>query len=51
MVSGAEKTSEYLSYGSEYVKQYITPKETAKEVDYKLKQRMEIARQGLDNYP
>jgi hypothetical protein len=50
MVSGAEKTSEYLSYGSDYVKQYITPEETAKEVDPKLKQRLETARYGSLNH-
>ena len=44
MVKGAEKTSVFLSYGCEYVKQYITPEETAKEVDPKLKQRLETAR-------
>ena len=44
IVSGAEKTTEYLSYGSEYAKQYITPDATAREVGPKLKQWLETAR-------
>jgi len=44
MVKGAVKTSEYLFYGSEYAKQYITPEETAREVDPKLRQGLEAAR-------
>eukprot|EP00092_Neocalanus_flemingeri_P023841 GFUD01025866.1.p1 GENE.GFUD01025866.1~~GFUD01025866.1.p1 ORF type:complete len:384 (+),score=122.26 GFUD01025866.1:39-1190(+) len=41
MVEGAMKTSEYLSYGSEYAKQYITPEAT--EVDPRVKQGLEAA--------
>ena len=44
MVKGAVKTSEYLFYGSEYAKQYITPEITAREVDPKLRQGLEAAR-------
>jgi len=44
MVKGAVKTSEYLYYGSEYAKQYITPEATAREVDPKLRQGLEAAR-------
>jgi len=44
MVKGAVKTSEYLFYGSEYAKQYITPEITAREVDPKLRQSLEAAR-------
>merc|ERR1719318_260247 len=44
MVKGAVKTSEYLFYGSEYAKQYITPEATAREVDPKVRQGLEAAR-------
>jgi len=44
MVKGAVKTSEYLFYGSEYAKQYITPEATAREVDPQLRQGLEAAR-------
>ena len=47
MVKGAVKTSEYLFYGSEYAKQYITPEITAREVDPKLRQSLEAARCAL----
>merc|ERR1719483_1546799 len=44
MVQGAVKTSEYLYYGSEYAKQYITPEETTREVDPNVRQGLEAAR-------
>jgi len=44
MVKGAVATGEYLCSGSEYVKQYITPEATARQVDPKLRQRLETAR-------
>ena len=44
MVKGVVKTSEYLFYGSEYAKQYITPEATAREVDPQLRQGLEAAR-------
>ena len=47
MVNGAVKTSEYLFYGSEYAKQYITPEATAREVDPKVRQGLEAARYGI----
>ena len=47
MVKGAVKTSEYLFYGSEYAKQYITPEATAREVDPKVRQGLEAARYGI----
>jgi len=44
MVKSAVATGKYLCTGSEYVKQYITPEETARQVDPKLRQRLEAAR-------
>ena len=44
MVKGAVKTNEYMFYGSEYAKQYITPEATAREVDSQLRQGLEAAR-------
>ena len=44
MVKGAVKTSEYLFHGTEYVKQHVTPEATAREVDPKLRQGLEVAR-------
>ena len=35
------KSSEYLFYGSEYAKQYITPEATPREVDPKVRQGLE----------
>ena len=44
MVKGAVKSSEYLFYGSEYAKQYITPEAMPREVDPKVRQGLEAAR-------
>ena len=41
---GMVKSSEYLFYGSEYAKQYITPEATPREVDPTVRQGLEAAR-------
>ena len=43
-MKGAVATGEYLGYGADYAKQYITPEVTARQVDPKIRQRLETAR-------
>merc|ERR1719481_830269 len=43
MVKGAVKGSELIFRGTDYVKQYITPEQQAREVDPKIKQGLEMA--------